>query len=102
MKPLERHLQKSVLRRLEQLRQADHTLAFRKRHGTAMGTAGDPDVYGVWGGVPFELELKQIGEEPTPLQTARLREWALAGARVGVIHSMSELNEWVKTIQKGA
>jgi hypothetical protein len=91
MPPLERSLQKSVLAHLEQLRRSDPTLVYRKRHGTVMGVRGDPDIYGLWGGLHFEIELKRPGEEPTVLQRARNQEWGLAGAFGFVVHSMPEL-----------
>jgi hypothetical protein len=90
-RPLERSLQKSVLNHLKKLRQQDPTLVYRKRHGTALGKAGDPDIYGVWGGIHFEIELKAPGEEPTPLQRARHQEWGRAGGLVFILHSVVEL-----------
>jgi hypothetical protein len=38
----------------------------RKRHGTAWGVAGDPDLYGSINGRHFEIEVKRRGEVPTP------------------------------------
>ena len=90
MPPLEDSLKRSVLKHLTKIRASDPTLAFRKRHGSAFTTAGDPDIHGVWHGVPFDIELKQPGEEPTPLQAARLREWSYAGSITGVAHSLAE------------
>jgi hypothetical protein len=98
MPPLEGSLKKSVLAHLGKLRAADPTLAFRKRHGSVMGRAGDPDIHGVWRGVPFEIELKRPGEEPTPLQAERLKEWGQAGAYTGVVHNMDELRKWLSEI----
>jgi len=99
-KPLERHLQATVLRHLKKLREGDSRLAFRKRHGGPLGIAGDPDIHGVWAGVPFAIELKRTGEEPTVLQRTRIREWETAGALVGVVHDMNELQEILDVIQK--
>jgi hypothetical protein len=45
-----------------------------------MGVAGDPDITGCIGGQHFEFEVKRPGEQPTPLQARRLREWTRAGA----------------------
>jgi hypothetical protein len=91
MPALERHLQASVLRHLKLLRAADSSLIFRKRPGTAGAVAGDPDITGLWRGVHFELELKQHGANPTPLQELRLQEWAAAGAIVAVVRSLDDL-----------
>ncbi|MBI1955898.1 MAG: hypothetical protein HYS38_05845 [Acidobacteria bacterium] len=62
----------------------------RKRHGTAWGVSGDPDLYGSINGHHFEIEVKRRGQEPTPLQHARLAEWRRGGALVGVAHSVEE------------
>lgn len=62
----------------------------RKRHGTAWGFAGDPDLYGSINGRHFEIEVKRRDREPTPLQQARLAEWRKTGALVGVAHSVDE------------
>jgi hypothetical protein len=93
VKPLERSLLATISRRLKKLQQADPTLVWRKRHGTSFGIAGDPDLYGVWGGVPWTMELKRPGEEPTALQRVRLEEWRRAGAWVGVVSSTAELEK---------
>ena len=62
----------------------------RKRHGTAWGVAGDPDLYGSVNGQHFEIEVKRPGENPTRLQEQRLAEWWDAGALAGVAHSVDE------------
>jgi hypothetical protein len=62
----------------------------RKRHGTAMGVVGDPDLYGTIGGHHFEIEVKRPGENPTEIQTRRLLEWKDAGAIVGVARSVDD------------
>ena len=68
-------------------------LIVRKRHGTAFGVAGDPDLYGTIHGRHFELEAKRPNDpssQLTKLQTIRLREWNLAGAITGVVRSREE------------
>jgi len=63
----------------------------RKRHGSVWGVAGDPDLYGSIHGRHFEIEVKRpAAGGPTPLQQARLRQWAASGARVGVARSVAE------------
>lgn len=62
----------------------------RKRHGTAMGVAGDPDLYGSIRGRHFEIEVKRPGCTPTELQLARLRDWERSGALVGVARTVNE------------
>lgn len=65
----------------------------RKRHGTAMGVAGDPDLYGTIRGRHFEIEVKRLDDpasQLTELQTQRLLEWKLAGALTGVARTVDE------------
>jgi hypothetical protein len=70
-------------------------IAFRKRHGTAMGVTGDPDLYFCVNGRHCEVELKRPGNNPTPLQTERLAEWGRAGASTAVVHTPEELREFL-------
>ena len=65
----------------------------RKRHGTVMGVAGDPDLYGVIRGRHFEIEVKRPNDrrsQLTRLQAANLLKWKLAGAITGVARSVDE------------
>jgi hypothetical protein len=98
--PLERHLQKTCLDYLKWLKARDPALAFRKRHGSAMQTAGDPDLYGVWHGIPFEFELKRPGHTLTLLQASRLQEWAQAGAVTAVVRSFEDLKAALTEVQQ--
>ena len=65
-------------------------IVVRKRHGSAWGVAGDPDLYGSIHGRHFEIEVKSGDQKPTLLQQARLKQWAATGALVGVAHSVEE------------
>ena len=91
-RPLENSLKKTVLKRLKQMYPE---ACVRKRHGSAYATAGDPDIYFLAYGVHVELELKAPGEAPTRLQTARLQAWKKAGAHVGVITTIAELESFL-------
>ena len=66
----------------------------RKRHGTAMGVAGDPDIYGSINGRHFEIEVKRPGDHTarlTTLQAQRLEEWNIRGKALwGVAHDVDE------------
>jgi hypothetical protein len=65
----------------------------RKRHGTAMGVAGDPDLYGTINGRHFEIEVKRPNDPSsrlTELQARRLAEWQQAGAITGVARSVDD------------
>lgn len=68
----------------------------RKRWGTALGVAGDPDIYGAIAGRHFEMEVKRPGNEPTPLQWTRLATWRRAGAIAGVVHNAREALELIE------
>ncbi len=65
-------------------------LVVRKRWGSGMGTAGDPDLTGCYRGRHFELEVKAPGGRLSRIQEVRLKEWHRAGAVVGVVHSPDE------------
>jgi len=84
--PLEKHIVDSIVRYLRTV----PGCTVRKRHGTAFGVAGDPDLYGTLNGRHFELEVKRPGNPPTVLQERRLDEWRTGGAVVGIVHSLEE------------
>lgn len=85
-------LEKSVVASIMRLLREEPGVVVRKRHGTAMGVAGDPDLYGSIRGRHFEIEVKRpdVSSELTELQRQRLREWGLAGAIVGVARSVED------------
>jgi hypothetical protein len=80
----------SLLRSVERILRAEG-ITYRKRWGGPYATAGDPDLYLVSNGRHAEIELKRPGQEPTPLQRLRMREWARAGALTATVHSPEEL-----------
>jgi hypothetical protein len=65
-------------------------LVVRKRWGSEMAAAGDPDLTGCFRGRHFEFEVKAPGGRLTRIQKARLDEWRSAGAIVGVVRSVEE------------
>jgi hypothetical protein len=69
-------------------------IVVRKRHGTAMGVAGDPDLYGSYRGRHFEIEVKRPndpGAHLTKIQAERGREWSVEGKALwGVARSPEE------------
>ena len=87
--PLESTITRAIIRALRSV----PGMVVRKRHGSALGYAGEPDLYGCFRGRHFEIEVKRPGRKLTPLQQQRLKEWALAGAIVGVAHSVEEAIE---------
>lgn len=98
---LESQLLRAAERRLKALARAEEgALAWRKRHGGPFSTAGDPDLYGLWKGQHFEIELKREGEQPTALQSLRLEEWTHAGAHTFVVHSLAELDAAIDALRQ--
>jgi hypothetical protein len=86
---LEKHVVARIMKALKQ----QQGVVIRKRHGTAMGVAGDPDLYGSIGGRHFEIEVKRPddpGSVPTELQAHRMQEWRAAGALVGIARSVED------------
>jgi hypothetical protein len=93
--PLERNLLRACERELKRRK-----ICYRKRHGSPLGTKGDPDLYLLYRGIHVEIELKVIGEDPTPLQKLRLEEWHQAGAITAVAHTIDELRDILLTVER--
>ncbi len=71
----------------------------RKRWGGGMGVAGDPDIDACIHGRSVQLEVKRLGERPTPLQLKRLEEWRKAGAVVAVVSSVADVRRLLEENQ---
>lgn len=80
----------TLVRQIMAALRATPGVVVRKRHGSAWSVAGDPDIYGSIRGQHFELEVKRRDGVVTELQQARMRDWAKAGALVGVARSVRE------------
>ncbi len=90
-------LEKSIIRNIVRaLKKEFPNIEVRKRHGTAFGVAGDPDLYGSVHGFHFELEVKRPGEQPTTIQERRKQEWRGAGALAFTVVSAEEAVEWLR------
>jgi hypothetical protein len=86
-------LEKAVVTRIMTALKGNPHVVVRKRHGTVMGVAGDPDLYGTIRGRHFEIEVKRPNDpsaQLTELQTRRLLEWKAAGAITGVARSADD------------
>lgn len=86
-------LEKAVVARIMTTLKKLTGVVVRKRHGTAMGVAGDPDLYGTINGRHFEIEVKRPNDpssQLTKLQTERLLEWKMAGAITGVARCVDD------------
>ena len=86
-------LEKAVVGRITAALKRLPGVVVRKRHGTVMGLAGDPDLYGSINGRHFEIEVKRPNDpssQLTKLQTERVMEWKIAGAITGVARSTDD------------
>ena len=86
-------LEKSVVAGIMSALKTYPAIVVRKRHGTAMGVAGDADLYGSVSGRHFEIEVKRPNcpsSQLTTLQAQRLLEWHHAGALTGVARSSED------------
>jgi hypothetical protein len=86
-------LEKAVVHRIMGALRLVPGVVVRKRHGTVMGLAGDPDLYGTFRGAHFEFEVKRPNDpasQLTKLQEQRLGEWGRAGAIAGVVRSVED------------
>lgn len=86
-------LEKAVVSRIMSALKKLPGVVVRKRHGTVMGVAGDPDLYGAINGRHFEIEVKRPNNpnsQLSRLQTERLLEWGCAGALNGVARNVEE------------
>jgi hypothetical protein len=87
-------LEKMIVSRIMATLKKVPGLVVRKRHGTVMGVAGDPDLYGSYRGKHFEIEVKRPFDSKsqlTKLQVQRQDEWRINGnAIVGVARSPEE------------
>jgi len=86
-------LEKYVVARIMRVLRARPGIVIRKRHGTSMGVAGDPDLYGTINGRHFEIEVKRpedTSSQLTELQRRRLAEWKCAGAITGVARTVQD------------
>lgn len=86
--PLESNIVKRIMAELKK----HPGVVVRKRHGTVMGVAGDPDLYGTVNGRHFEIEVKRptFRSDLTERQVQRLLEWHNAGAITGVARSVDD------------
>ena len=89
-----RPLEKIVVARIVAAMRKIPGLVVRKRLGTEMGVAGDPDLFGSYRGKHFEIEVKRPNDpksQLSKLQAQRQHEWTIeGGAIVGVARSPEE------------
>lgn len=68
-----------------------------KIHGSAYQEVGTPDLLGaVPPDIHFFVELKNPGEEATPIQLYRLMQWAKLGFKTAVVERPGELRHLIE------
>lgn len=61
-----------------------------KVHGGPMQSRGLPDIFAVYKGQAYGIEVKRPGEKATQIQLYVLGRMELAGAKTGVVHDVPE------------
>ncbi len=84
-------LTRRVIAYLKQLNNTADPLWFLKIHGGPMQRAGLPDLFVIYKGRTFGIELKRPGKKPTKLQQHTLSEMEKAGATTAVVTSVDQL-----------
>ena len=72
-------LEKYVVARIMKALKQQRGVVVRKRHGTAMGVAGDADLYGNIDGRHFEIEVKRP-DDPGSIRPNSRRKGCESGA----------------------
>lgn len=87
-----------LLKKIKALAGDGYRVKVRKRHGGPYGTSGEPDIEGCINGVSIQIECKAPGNNPTPMQLQRIKEWSDAGA----VAFWCDDPEWAMTILRGS
>lgn len=69
-----------------------------KMHGSAFSVAGLPDVLCIKDGRAVWMEAKRPGEEPTKIQSHRMRELASFGCPSAVVTSAAEARHFLENV----
>lgn len=69
-----------------------------KMHGSAFSVAGLPDVLCIKDGRAVWMEAKRPGEEPTRIQSHRMRELASFGCPTAVVTSAAEARVFLEAV----
>ena len=82
---------KAILAMVKARRQAGASIKAIKHHGSQYSEAGTPDIFICADGRLFALEAKVGKGKTTRLQERRIKEWRDAGAVVGVVRSVADV-----------
>ena len=81
----------AIKRDLDERRKRGDAIWYMKVHGSNMQKAGIPDWHVLLCGVPYYIEVKAPGKQPTPIQRLTMKRIATAGGTVAVVHSADEV-----------
>lgn len=84
-------LQTACQKHLASLRARGEKIKWVKYWGGPMSKAGTPDLHITLNGVSIWAELKTATGVVSPLQVQEMKDWTYAGAVVGVVRSVSDL-----------
>src|SRR6185312_13817257 len=99
MKP-EAKVLRDIIKELSRRRAAGEPIRWRKTHGSALQTAGEPDLVICCRGRFVAIEVKAPGKSPTKLQRHELAEIAAAGGRCGSAESVEQAVEILDSIRE--
>ena len=82
---------RKVAKHLKAMKLSGEPVEWVKIHGSGMQRAGEPDYSITYHGRSIKAELKDKGKSPTKLQKYRMDQWLKAGAVVGVVREIEDL-----------
>lgn len=89
----EKNIENSIKKYLKSI--GSHCFSY-KVHGDIYTPKGTPDITGCLWGRHFEIEVKQPGEKPTPIQKRMMKKWRRAGAIVGIAYNVDDVKRMLE------
>lgn len=90
---------KSLSTYVRKLRAAGEPIKMVKLHGSQFSKAGTPDLHITYRGRSIWVEAKRDDGKATKLQEHELDQWGKAGAIVGVVRTVEELQELLARVE---
>ncbi len=87
----EAKLTKRIIDYLKKLKEDGLPVEWVKLHISPLQRAGDPDLHVTYHGHSHWMEIKAGKRKATTLQEHRLEQWRKAGAVVGVVRSVEDV-----------
>lgn len=85
-----------IQNKLAELKRAGLRIKWVKYHGSQFTKANTPDLHITFDGRSYWIELKKLGEKPTPGQEFEMAEWRAAGAVSECIDTVEKLMRVLK------